>query len=104
MPRLVHDYPNLDWQLYGEVCFSHRAAVLKTLTQPMQPAHIKRRARFQDPTIRMSANNVRDVIRFLRSKRIVQPVELRKKAHPRYQLTDTGRQIQRLLLQAEVRK
>ncbi len=38
-----------DWGLYGWVCFSHRAAVLKALDQPRRPADIKRRARFLDP-------------------------------------------------------
>lgn len=103
MPPLAHDCPDLDWTLYGDVCFSHRASVVRTLTHPMQPAEIKRRAVFQNPKTRMSANNVRDVIRFLRSKGIVRPVKIRRRAYPRYELTDTGKHMQRLLLQAEVR-
>lgn len=102
MHLMRHDFPDLDWSLYGDVCYSHRAAVIKCLSQPMQPAQIKRVARSRNPNTRMSANNVRDVIRFLRANRIAQPVWLKKKAHPRYQLTDVGRQMQRLLLQAEV--
>jgi len=104
MPPLVHDCPDLDWQLYGEVCYSHRAAVIRTLSQPMQPAQIKRRALFHNPKIRMSANNVRDVIRLLKAEGIVRPVKLKRRAHPQYELTDTGRQMQRLLAQAEARR
>ena len=104
MSPINHDYPDLDWTLYGDVCYSHRAAVIKCLNQPMQPAHIKRRALFQNPDLKMSAGNVRDVLRSLHTKGVVQPVKLKKKAHPRYQLTDVGTHMQRLLLQAEVRK
>ena len=104
MSPITHDYPDLDWTLYGDVCYSHRAAVIKCLNQPMQPAQIKRRALFQNPDIKMSAGNVRDVLRSLRTKGVVQPVKPEKKAHPRYQLTDVGTHMQRLLLQAEVRK
>ena len=71
---IAHDCPNLDWQLYGDVCYSHRAAVVRVLTEPMQPAQIKRKALFKDSRIRMSANNVRDVIRLLLAKGIVEPV------------------------------
>ena len=99
-----HDYPDLDWTLYGSVCYSHRAAVIRSLDQPMQPAQIKRRSRSQNPSIQMSANNARDVIRFLHTQGVVRPVSFRKKAHPCYELTEVGKQIQRLLMQAEVRK
>ena len=103
MPPLKHDCPDLDWQLYGDICFSHRAAVIETITQPMQPSQIKRKALCRDPKIRISANNVRDVIRFLRTNGIVQPLTVRKKAHPLYTLTDTGKDMRRLLLQVEER-
>ena len=104
LPPIRHDYPDLDWSLYGDVCYSHRATVLKTLGDPMQPAQIKRRALLRDANIRMSANNARDVVRFLRSHGVVEPVMIRKKAFPRYRLTETGKHLQRLLLQSEVRK
>jgi len=62
-PRLNHDLPVVDWSLYGWICFRHRAAVIQALSEPMQPATIRRKARSQNPGLRMSANNVRDVIR-----------------------------------------
>ena len=93
--------PDVDWALYGWICYSHRAAIIKTLTEPMQPALIKRRARSHYADLRMSSNNVRDVIRLFLAKGIVQTVRIRKKAHLRYLLTDIGRQFQTLLRQAE---
>ncbi len=92
-----------DWSLYGSTCFSHRSAVIKTLTRPMQPAAIKRQARLHDQRIRISANNVRDVIRYLHTHGIVQPVHVRKRAHPSYELTPTLYIIQQLLTQSAVK-
>jgi hypothetical protein len=94
--------PQIDWTLFGWVCFSHRAAVLKALTMPLQPATIKRRARSQVPGLRMSANNVRDVIRLFLEKGIVRPVHLRKRTFPAYEPTATGQALRELLFRAEV--
>ncbi len=96
-----HDCPDTDWTLYGWVCFSPRAAIIKTLTGSMQPSHIKKAACFQNRDLRMSANNVRDVTRLFLRKGIVRRVAIRGKAHPRYELTEVGRQFQLLLLRAE---
>jgi len=101
LPELLHDFPIVDWNLYGWVCFSHRSAIIKALTEPLQPATIKRRAVQQDSQINMSANNVRDVIRLFLAKGIVVPVRLRGKAHPRYELTEMGKNFQRLLRRSE---
>ncbi|MCH8149671.1 MAG: hypothetical protein IH987_17070 [Planctomycetes bacterium] len=97
-----HPVPQVDWNLYGSVCFSHRSVVIMTLAEPMQSAAVKRKARARDPTLRMSANNVRGVMQFLAAHGVVRPVRLGKKAHVRYELTDTGREIQKLLWRAEV--
>ena len=96
-----HGFPRVDWSLYGWVCFSHRAAIIKTLTRPLQPSEIKRKARSHDPGLRMSANNVRDVIRLFVARGIVVPVPVPRKAHVCYRLTDTGEQLRILLLSAE---
>ena len=98
------DFPDIDWELYASICFSHRSEVIRTLTFAMQPSQIRRRAAFRTPGFRMSANNVRDVIRYLKIHGIVRPVSLKKKAHPGYELTDIGLHMRRLLLQAEVRQ
>ena len=94
------DSPYINWDLYGAVCFSHRSAVLRAISGPMQSATIKRVARFQDPTIRMSANNVRVVIKFFAAQGIVTRIHIRGNHHPRYELTDLGRRFQLLILRA----
>lgn len=101
--RISHDVPNVDWQLYGSVCYSHRSEVIRSLAFPMQPATLRRRAAFRKPGLRMSANNVRDVMRYLKAHGIVLAVPLKKKAHPGYELTEVGLHMRRLLLQAEAR-
>lgn len=95
-----YDLPNTDWELYGWICFNHRSAIIKTLTEPMQPSKIKQILRIQKPNIKISANNIRDVIRLLLAKKIVQPIKIKKKAHPRYDLTDVGKTFRQLLLNA----
>lgn len=93
-----YDFPKLqDWGLYAWCCHIHRAAIIRVLTEPMQPSAIKRKASARNPDLRMSANNVRDVIRLLRIKGIVHSTLVRKKHHPRYELTELGKDIQTLL-------
>ena len=96
-----HDLPSIDWPLYGWICFSHRSIVIKILTIPMQPSEIKRIVRKRKPETKISANNVRDVIKLLLAKGIVQKEFVRKKAHPQYKLTDLGNQLRQMLIQAE---
>jgi len=91
----------INWELYGWICYSHRAAIIRVMDEPLQPATIKRKARMQDANLRMSANNVRDVIRLFVEKGIAKPVTIRRRAHPRYELTSTGRRLQEQLLEAE---
>ena len=100
-PQCARNFPVVDWKTYGWVCFSQREAVLKALGNPLQPAAIKRAARFQDPTIRMSANNVRDIINLFLHRGIVEKVMAKGKAHPRYELTELGRKCQFLIRRSE---
>jgi len=95
-----YDLPSIDWSVYGWVCFNHRAAVVQVLTKPMQPSEMKRKLRQIGSDVRISANNIRDIIRLFHEKQIVRKVPIRKKAHPRYELTDQGLQIQKLLNRA----
>ena len=104
MPQLGDDFPRVKWSMYGWVCFSHRSAIIKALDRPLQPAAIKGRARFQNPKIKMSANNVRDVIRLFVKRQIVTPIIIGRKTHPRYQLTELGRKLQVLLLGAQTKR
>ena len=90
--------PAVDWNLYGWVCFSHRAAIVKTLTEPMKPSEIKRQLRRRNSRVNISANNIRDIIKLFAEKGIVEKVYLKRKVHPLYELTQTGKQLQALLL------
>ncbi len=96
------ELPTVDWALYGWLCFSHRAAIMRILSEPMQPSAMKRRLRNVNSSVKISANNIRDVIRLFLQKEIVQKIFIRKKAHPRYELTELGRKLQGLLIRAEV--
>ena len=102
LPDVVKHLPDIDWELYGWVCYNHRAAIIKALTEPMQPAVVKRKIKQQNPKIKMSANNVRDIMKLFMEKEIVKPVKVRKKARLRYELTGLGNKLQRLLSRAEI--
>lgn len=102
LPPLTFDFPAIDWAQYGEMCYRHRAAIIRTLTEPLQPAAIKRRARARDGALRMSANNVRDVLRELRRQGVVREVRVEGLAHKRFELTDAGQSCHYLLARAEL--
>lgn len=97
----AYDFPSVNWELYGWVCFNHRAAVIRTMTGPMQPSEVKRILRVHRPKMKISANNIRDIVKLFLSRGIVRPVKIKKKAHLRYELTDVGNQFRQLLMQAE---
>ena len=97
----AYDLPSVNWELYGWVCFNHRAAVIRTMTGPMQPSEVKKFLRIHTPKMKISANNIRDIVKLFLSRGIVRPVKIRKKAHLRYELTDVGDQFRQLLMQAE---
>ncbi len=101
LPEKTYDLPSVDWELYGWVCYKHRTAIVRVLIEPMQPAEMKRRLRQFGSNVRISANNIRDIVRLFLQKGIVQKVFVRKKAHPRYELTELGCKLQGLLSQAE---
>ena len=67
----------------------------------MQPSEMKRRLRMKAPDIRISANNVRDIIKLFLAKGLVQKIFVRKKAHARYELTEAGHLHRNLLMRAE---
>ena len=92
---------HVDWVLYGWVSYSQRRAVLEALDAPRYPAAIKRRARYLHPGIRLSANNVRDIIRLFLARGIVTPLDVAGRAHPSYALTPQGKVLPRLLWESE---
>jgi len=97
----IQQLPEVDWSLYGTVCFTHRSAVLKAMDGMMQPSQIKRRARFQNPELKMSANNARDIVMEFEKAGIVNRVHVRGAAHARFELTRIGKMMQELLFKAE---
>jgi DNA-binding MarR family transcriptional regulator len=101
--RTFEEYPrmDLDWELVGWLCFRHRSAVLRMLTEPMQPVEIRRKIKQKLSHVKISANNTRDIIRLFHTKELVQKVYIHKKAHPRYELTDHGTKLQAFLIRAE---
>ena len=103
LPYKEYDLPDINWSLYGSICFNHRSAVIRTLSGPMQPSEIKRVMRIHQSGVNISANNVRDVVKLLVEKNVVRPVLVKRKAHPCYELTEIGIQLQQLLRQAQVR-
>jgi len=54
LPVYAYDFPVVDWNLYGWVCYSHRAAVIKILTEPLQPASIRRKIKQEVPGMKIS--------------------------------------------------
>jgi len=102
LPYKEYDLPSVDWSLYGWLCYSHRATVIRFLTEPKQPSAIKRTLRIYKPNVKISANNIRDVVRLFLEKGIVQKVFVRKKTHPRYELTEMGHKLRQLLIQSEM--
>ncbi|OHB49719.1 MAG: hypothetical protein A2Y10_06055 [Planctomycetes bacterium GWF2_41_51] len=102
LPSIAKNLPDTDWELYGWLCYSHRAAIIRTLTEPMQPATIKRKAVQQNPQMKMSANNVRDVIKLFLQKGLVRKVIAKRKVHPKYELTQQGIQLKNILTEAGV--
>ena len=92
---------DVDWNTYGWLCYTHRSAVVKALDRPMRPAEIKHRARFLDTAVRISVSNVRDIVRLLLARGIAEPVRIRRRSRPRYQLTASGRQFRDLLIRAD---
>lgn len=100
-PLPPYHQPDIDWTLYGWLCYRHRAAVLNALTAPLQPSQIKRLLRLNKPHLRISANNIRDIIKQFQAKGLIEPVRRPGKAHLQYQLTETGTKLRQVLNYAE---
>jgi DNA-binding HxlR family transcriptional regulator len=101
LPIHAYDFPIVDWKLYGWICYSHRAAIIKAITESLQPASIRRKIKRLSPDIKISANNVADILRLFLKKGIIKPVNIPRKAFCRYELTELGNKLQTLLCQVE---
>ena len=97
----AYDLPTVDWKLYGWVCYTHRAAVIQALTKPLQPASIRRKVKQQNRDVKISTNNIADILHRFLEKKIIKPVKIRKKAYRRYELTKPGNNLRMLLQQVE---
>ena len=104
MPIYAYDFPIVDWELYGWICYSHRAAIIKALTEPLQPASIRRKIKRLFPDIKISANNVADILQLFLKKGVIKPVSIRRKVFCRYELTELGNKFQILLCRVENRQ
>ncbi len=96
------DIDSVDWNLYGWACFRHRTPVLKAVSELMSPPMIYHRLRMKNEKLRISRNNVTDIIRLLHQRGLIEQVYVKKHKHPWYQLTKKGQRIRELLLSAEV--
>ena len=92
---------SVNWELYGWTCYKHRGAIIRVLAGAMRPADIKRKLRQLGSNVRISSNNIRDIVKLFLQKGIVRKVFIKKKAHPRYELTEVGIALRELLMQAE---
>jgi hypothetical protein len=100
---LIHDFESVDWPLYGWALFNHREAIIKALSGLMTVQEIRRRAISQSPSLRISANNIRDILRLLETRGIVHKHASVTHSPARFELTDLGRKVYRLLWRAGVR-
>lgn len=95
--------PQVDWDLYGWLCYRHRSAVLIALGAPLTTSLIKRKIRSQFPNARISVNNVRDVLREFMKRGVAFRVPYLEPKRWVYGLTDQGRDLRELLIRAEAR-
>jgi hypothetical protein len=101
MSTYAYNFPVVDWGLYGWICYNHRTAIIKVLTKALQPTAIRREIRKHFPGMKISANNVADILRLFLKKKIVQPVYIQRKVFCRYELTKLGNKFQILLKQVK---
>jgi len=88
--------PFADWILYGQLIFRHRAAVLRALNGRMRPPRVKKCAFASNPGLRMSVDNCRQVLKWMRDRKVVRSVRPRGKRYLYYELTECGRKYQEL--------
>lgn len=93
--------PSVDWQLYGDLLFRHRRAVLLTLRGRMRPPQVKKRALANDARLRMSIDNCREVLYWMKARGVVRAVRPRGKRFAFYELTEVGKACQELLRNAD---
>ncbi len=93
--------PEIDWELYAWTCFEHRSSVIKVMEVPVSPSDIRRLLVRRFSGIRISVNNVHDIIKLFEKMGIVKRAMIRKRKRARYILTELGRKFQELHIEAE---
>lgn len=96
------DLDSVNWDLYGWACFRHRSAVIKTLTELMPPPMIRKHLMLKNTTLKISRNNITDILRLLHERGMIEKVFVKKRKHPWYKPTEQAQHIRKLLLSAEV--
>jgi len=96
------DLDSVDWDLYSWACFRHRSAVVKTLTELMPPPMIRKHLMLKNTNLKISRNNITDILKLLHEKGLIEKVFIKKRKHPWYKPTEQAQQIRKLLLSAEV--
>lgn len=92
--------PAEDHLAYASVCYRHRSVVVRGLGMPRQASQIKHWIRSNLPGAKISANNVRDVLRKLIRIGIVYRTNSDHEYYPVYALTKRGQRFRDLLDQA----
>lgn len=85
----------VSWEVYSKVCFRHRMAVMRAVRGRMRVSQIKKQACERDRSLRISDNNVRDVLRVLATMGLVSRTRVKKKVL--FELTAVGKEMQQLL-------
>ncbi len=96
-----YELPEIDWKLYAWTCFEHRSSIIKVMEVPVSPSDIRRILVRRCSNIRISVNNVHDIIKLFERKGIVKCVMIRKRKRARYVLTKLGQKFQELHIEAE---
>lgn len=87
--------PHIPWEIYTACCFRHRAAVILSLNEPRRITNVKSVIHQSNPAIRISTNNISDIMRDLRALGVVEVYEGEPWNY--YFLTVLGKRIRGLL-------
>lgn len=90
----------INWSMYGDLSFPYRRAVLLSMRGRMRPAQVKKQALAGDGRLRMSVDNCREVLYWMRTRGVVRAVRPRGERRKCYELTEVGKACQQLMRQA----
>lgn len=99
--RVSYELPEIDWILYASTCFEHRSPIIKAMEVPVSVSDIRRILVRRYSRIRISVNNIHDILQVFEAKGLVKRVLIRKRKRARYVLTETGEKFRELHVEAE---